>query len=163
MNSHLNNGASWYRQLMKYWGNVNVIKIMLYQFVVLQDPYPCRENFQAWSCCAVLVIQVVSPVGMTALLITLVPGLFFPPQAVLTNTAPAPMMLSFKAWLAVILLLIPLCLIQTDHHVVKMMMTAALWMEQLMVAHGTVSREVSPTVCGFSVTDGCCKLEFSLV
>lgn len=69
---------------------------------------------------------------------------FFPPQAVLMSTAPAPMMLFFKAWLAVILLLTLLCLIQTDHRVVKMMTTAALWMEQLMVAHGTVSQEVSP-------------------
>lgn len=61
------------------------------------------------------------------------------------STAPALMMLFFKAWLAVILLLTLLCLTQTDHRVAKMMMTAALWMEQLMVVHGTVSQEVSPS------------------
>lgn len=60
------------------------------------------------------------------------------------STAPALMMLFFKAWLAVILLLTLPCPIRTDHRVVKMMMTAALWMEQLMVGRGTVSQEVSP-------------------
>lgn len=79
------------------------------------------------------------------------------------NTAPALMMLFSKAWLAVILLLIPLCLIQTDHRVVKMTMIAALWMEQLMVVHGTASQEVSPTSWGLCVTGGYFKLEFSLV
>lgn len=60
------------------------------------------------------------------------------------STAPALMMLFFKAWLAVILLSTLLCLIRTEHRVVKMMMTAALWMAQLMVVRGTVSQEVSP-------------------
>lgn len=64
------------------------------------------------------------------------------------STAPVPMMLFFKAWLAVILLLILQCLIQTDHRVVKMMMTAALWMERLMAVHGTASREVRPMAGG---------------
>lgn len=73
------------------------------------------------------------------------------------------MMQFFKAWLAVILPLIPLCLIQTDHRVAKMMMTAALWMEQLMVVPGTVSQEVRPAVWGFSVTGAYFKLHFSLV